>query len=159
MFRDPRGTIAEHHRKGLKVCVWINSYLSSMSPLFDEAMSKGYLLKLPDGSVYETDFWQPGMGLVDFSKPEAREWYCSKLEKLIDMGVDCFKTDFGESVPTEVVYEDGSDSVKMHNYYTYLYNKTVYEFLERKLGKGQAELLARSATVGGQQFTVHKDGD
>lgn len=159
MFRDPRGTIAEHHRKGLKVCVWINSYLSSMSPLFDEAMSKGYLLKLPDGSVYETDFWQPGMGLVDFSKLEAREWYCSKLEKLIDMGVDCFKTDFGESVPTEVVYEDGSDSVKMHNYYTYLYNKTVYEFLERKLGKGQAVLFARSATVGGQQFPVHWGGD
>ncbi|RDX08631.1 alpha-xylosidase, partial [Bifidobacterium longum] len=159
MFRDPRGTIAEHHRKGLKVCVWINSYLSSMSPLFDEAMSKGYLLKLPDGSVYETDFWQPGMGLVDFLKPEAREWYCSKLEKLIDMGVDCFKTDFGESVPTEVVYEDGSDSVKMHNYYTYLYNKTVYEFLERKLGKGQAVLFARSATVGGQQFPVHWGGD
>ena len=42
-------------------------------------------------AFYETDFWQPGMGLVDFSKPEAREWYCSKLEKLIDMGVDCFK--------------------------------------------------------------------
>lgn len=159
MFHDPQDTIAEHHRKGLKVCVWINPYLSSMSPLFDEAMNLGYLLRLPDGSVYETDFWQPGMGLVDFSKPDARAWYCSKLERLVDMGVDCFKTDFGESVPTDVVYEDGSDPVKMHNYYTYLYNQTVYRFLERRLGKGQAVLFARSATVGGQSFPVHWGGD
>ena len=54
------------------------------------------------------------------------------------MGVDCFKTDFGERIPTEgVVYYDGSDPKKMHNYYTYLYNKCVYELLERKRGKGR----------------------
>lgn len=159
MFRDPRGTIAEHHRKGLKVCVWINPYLSSMSPLFDEAMERGYLLRHPNGDVAETDFWQPGMGFVDFSKPEAAEWYCSKLERLVDMGVDCFKTDFGESAPTDVVYGNGADPVGMHNYYTYLYNQAVYRFLERKLGEGEAVLFARSATVGGQRFPVHWGGD
>ncbi len=159
MFHDPVGTIAEHHRKGLKVCVWINPYLSSTSALYDEAVEHGYLLKLKDGSAFATDFWQPGMGLVDFTNPGAREWYCSKLGKLIDMGVDCFKTDFGESIPTNVVYFDGSDSVRMHNYYTYLYNETVYRYLERRKGRGAAVLFARSATVGGQQFPVHWGGD
>ena len=34
------------------------------------------------------------------------------------MGVDCFKTDFGERIPVEgVVYHDGSDPVEMHNLY------------------------------------------
>ncbi|OZG61803.1 alpha-glucosidase [Bifidobacterium lemurum] len=159
MFHDPRGTIAEHHRKGLKVCVWINPYLSSVSPLYDEAVDGGYLIRLADGSPYATDFWQPGMGLVDFTNPEAREWYCSKLGKLLDMGVDCFKTDFGESAPTDVVYHDGSDPIAMHNYYTYLYNQTVYRYLEQRQGKGEAVLFARSATVGGQQFPVHWGGD
>ncbi len=82
-----------------------------------------------------------------------------KLRALVDMGVDCFKTDFGERIPTDVVYYDGSDPLKMHNYYTYLYNKTVFEVLEEKLGKGEAVVFARSATAGGQQFPVHWGGD
>ena len=92
------------------------------------------------------------MGLVDFTNPEARRWYGDKLRALVDMGVDCFKTDFGERIPTDVVYFDGSDPVLMHNYYTQLYNQTVFEVLEEKLGKGEATVFARSATTGGQQY-------
>jgi alpha-D-xyloside xylohydrolase len=75
------------------------------------------------------------------------------------MGVDCFKTDFGERIPTDAVYYDGSDATKMHNYYTYLYNKTVFELLKRKKGEKEALLFARSATAGGQKFPVHWGGD
>ncbi|MBE5967947.1 MAG: alpha-xylosidase, partial [Lachnospiraceae bacterium] len=112
-----------------------------------------------NGDVWQWDMWQPGMALVDFTNPKAREWFASKLEALLDMGVDCFKTDFGERIPTDVVYYDGSDPMKMHNYYTYLYNKTVFDLLEKKRGKGEAVLFARSATVGGQKFPVHWGGD
>ena len=75
------------------------------------------------------------------------------------MGVDTFKTDFGERIPTDVVYHDGSDPVRMHNYYPLLYNRCVFEVLEETLGKGQACVFARSATTGGQQFPVHWGGD
>ncbi|MCX7670116.1 MAG: alpha-xylosidase, partial [Anaerolineae bacterium] len=78
---------------------------------------------------------------------------------LLDMGVDCFKTDFGERIPTDVVWFDGSDPLKMHNYYSYLYNKTVFEVLEEKFGVGGATVFARSATAGGQKFPVHWGGD
>lgn len=37
------------------------------------------------------DLWQPGLGVVDITNPEARKWYAAKLEALIDLGVDCFK--------------------------------------------------------------------
>lgn len=159
-FPDPSARIRDHHeRQGVKVCVWINPYIGARSPLFSEAAEKGYLLRLPNGDVYQTDFWQSGMALVDFTNPEARAWYTSKLDRLIDQGVDCFKTDFGESVPVNVAYHDGSDSQRMHNYYTYLYNKTVFSLLERRRGKGEAVLFARSATTGGQQFPVHWGGD
>ena len=49
------------------------------------------------------------MALVDFTNPAACAWYADKLRALVDMGVDCFKTDFGERIPTDVVYFDGSD--------------------------------------------------
>ena len=160
VFPDPAGLLKRIKAKGLNICVWINSYIGQESVLFNEGMEKGYFIKRTNGQVWQWDMWQPGMAIVDFTNPEAYQWFQSKLEVLLDMGVDCFKTDFGERIPSEgVVYHDGSDPKKMHNYYTYLYNKCVYELLERKRGKGQAVLFARSATVGGQKFPVHWGGD
>lgn len=159
VFPDPEGMLKRIKAKGLNICVWINSYIGQESPLFKEGMEKGYLVKRANGDVWQWDMWQAGMGLVDFTNPAACKWFQDKLEVLLDMGVDCFKTDFGERIPTDVVWFDGSDPAKMHNYYTYLYNKCVYELLERKRGKEDAVLFARSATVGGQKFPVHWGGD
>ena len=147
------------HENNLKICVWINTYIGQKSPLFKEAKELGYLLKKPNGDVWQWDLWQAGMGIVDFTNPGAWKWYQSKLRHLLDQGVDCFKTDFGERIPTDVVYYDGSDPLRMHNYYTYLYNKCVWEVLEEYKGKNEACLFARSATVGGQKFPVHWGGD
>ena len=159
-FPNPKAMIDKWHKKGLKVCCWINSYISQMSRLFDEGVQNGYLVKKSDGSVWQTDMWQCGMALVDFTNPAACEWYKKRLGEILDMGVDAIKTDFGERIAVrDIVYYDGSDPVKMHNYYTQLYNKCVFELLEERKGKGQAVLFARSATAGGQQFPVHWGGD
>ena len=159
VFPDPAGMLTRIKAKGLNICVWINPYIGQESVLFAEGKENGYFIKRPNGDVWQWDMWQPGMALVDFTNPEACKWYQDKLEALLDMGVDCFKTDFGERIPVNCVYHDGSDPDKMHNFYTYLYNKTVYDLLERKRGKGEAVLFARSATVGGQKFPVHWGGD
>ncbi|WP_438446095.1 alpha-xylosidase [Gorillibacterium sp. sgz5001074] len=159
VFPDPRGMLTRLKEKGLKICVWINPYIAQRSRLFREGMEHGYLVRKANGDVWQWDLWQPGMALVDFTNPAACDWYAGYLRELVDMGVDSFKTDFGERIPTNVVYHDGSDPVKMHNYYTYLYNKVVFGVLEEKLGKGQATVFARSATVGGQKFPVHWGGD
>lgn len=158
-FSDPGAMLKRIKNKGLNICVWINPYIGQKSKLFDEGMKNGYLLKDKNGDVWQWDMWQPGMGLVDFTNPGAVEWYKNCLRKLLHQGVDCFKTDFGERIPLDVVYYDGSDPKKMHNYYTQLYNKTVFELLEEYKGKRNAVLFARSATVGGQSFPVHWGGD
>ena len=159
-FPDPKGMLKRYHDRGLHICVWINPYIGQKSCLFKEGKENGYLVKKKDGSVWQTDLWQPGMALVDFTNPDAVAWYQGKLKTLLDMGVDCFKTDFGERIPVkDIMYFDHSDPVKMHNYYTYLYNQAVFELLERERGTGEAVLFARSATVGGQQFPAHWGGD
>ncbi len=159
VFPDPAGLLKRIHDKGIKVCVWINPYIAQESSLFDEGMEKGYFLTRPGGDVWQWDMWQPGAAFVDFTSPQAVRWYQGKLEELVDMGVDCFKTDFGERIPTDVVYKSGADPKKMHNFYTYLYNQAVYQVLERRLGQEEAVVFARSATVGGQKFPVHWGGD
>jgi alpha-D-xyloside xylohydrolase len=158
-FPDPVGMIQRLRDKGLKLCLWINPYISMLSKLFAEGERGGYFLKRSDGSVYQADQWQPGMAYVDFTNPDARAWFTSKLRKLLDMGIDSFKTDFGERIPDDAVYHDGSDPKLMHNYYTYLYNKTVFELLESHHGKGNALVFARSATGGSHKFPVHWGGD
>ncbi len=159
-FPDPKGMLERYHEKGLKICVWINPYIGQKSSLFAEAAENGYLIQKKDGSIWQTNLWQPGMGVVDFTNPAAVSWYQDKLKALLDMGVDCFKTDFGERIPVkDIVYYDGSDPVKMHNYYPYLYNKAVFNLLEKERGKGEAVVFARSATAGGQQFPAHWGGD
>ena len=120
---------------------------------------KGYLVRKPNGEVWQTDFWQAGMGLVDFTNPAAREWFKDKVKALLNQGVDAIKTDFGERIPRDVVWYDGSPKLSMHNWYTQLYNQAVFEAIEETYGKGNAYLYARSATVGGQQQPVHWGGD
>ena len=159
VFPDPEGMLRRLKERGLRICVWINPYIAQRSALFDEGMAHGYLVKKPNGDVWQWDRWQAGMALVDFTNPDACRWFSDRLRHALEKGVDCFKTDFGERIPTDVVYHDGSDPVRMHNYYTQLYNQTVFELLQAERGPNEAVLFARSATAGGQQFPVHWGGD
>jgi alpha-D-xyloside xylohydrolase len=159
VFPDPPGMLKRLADRGLRTCLWINPYIAQRSPLFAEGAARGFLVKRPNGDVFQWDLWQAGMALVDFTNPEARDWYAGKLRGLAEMGVDAFKSDFGERVPTDVVWHDGSDPERMHNYYTQLYNQVVFDLLREIKGEGEAVLFARSATVGGQQYPVHWGGD
>ncbi|CAN6596042.1 hypothetical protein TRVA0_001S02146 [Trichomonascus vanleenenianus] len=160
-FPDAKKILSDLKKNyNVRICVWINPYIGQESKLFDEGAANGYFIKKTDGSVWQTDMWQAGMGVVDFTNPKAWEWYQGKLKALLDIGVDCFKTDFGERIPAKnVTYFDGSDPIGMHNYYSFVYNKCVFELLQKERGTHEACLFARSATAGGQQFPVHWGGD
>jgi len=171
LFPDPEKMIARIHKMGVRVCLWINPYIAQKSPLFKEGKECNYFVNTGSGDVWQWDRWQAGMALVDFTNPDAKAWYQKYIEHLIDMGVDAFKTDFGERIPVNdtfygskakqegISYFNGASADSMHNYYAYLYNESVFEVLQRKLGNGNACLFARSATVGGQKFPVHWGGD
>ncbi|MGN6127431.1 MAG: alpha-xylosidase, partial [Humibacter sp.] len=158
-FPDPEGMLARLHDKGVRVCVWINPYIAQRSPLFAEGAEHGYLVKRPNGDVWQWDMWQPGMAVVDFTNPEATAWFQEKLRALVAGGVDAFKTDFGERIPLDATFADGSSPERVHNLYTHLYNKAVHDVLVEERGEGDAVLFARSATVGGQTMPVHWGGD
>jgi alpha-D-xyloside xylohydrolase len=160
VFPDPAGMLARLHARGIRTSVWINPYIGQRSPLFEEARRAGYLLMRPNGDVWQSDLWVAGMGIVDFTDPAARRWYTDKLRALLRSGVDTLKTDFGERIPAaDVVWSDGSDPERMHNYYSLLYNRTVFEAIREERGEGEAVVFARSGTAGSQQFPVHWGGD
>ncbi|AKP64913.1 alpha-xylosidase [Levilactobacillus koreensis] len=159
-FPDPESLIKKIHDRGIKVCVWINPYIAQKGKMFEEGKKNGYFIKRENGNLWQWDLWQAGNAFVDFTNPDAVKWYKSKLQALLDMGVDCFKTDFGERIPVDdAVFFDGSDPKREHNYYTLQYNKAVFDTIAEDKGKDQAVVFARSATVGSQKYPVHWGGD
>ena len=160
VISNPEKLIAECHARGLHTCAWFNPYVAQGSEFFEEGLKNGYFLQRADGKgIKQVDIWQAGLAIVDFTNPEAKKWYQDKLRKLVDTGIDSFKTDFAERIPIDVKYYDGSDPLFMHNRYTYLYNQACFEVLEEKRGIGEALLFARSASAGSQKYPVHWGGD
>lgn len=159
-FKNPKEFLSKIKDRGIKICVWINPYVGQLSSMFEEGKKNGFFIKRTNGDVWQCDMWQSGMAVVDFTNPKACKWYAEKLENLIDLGVDTFKTDFGERIPWQnVEFYNGADPIRMHNYYSYIYNKCVFEVLEKRFGKDKALVFARSGTLGGQKFPVHWGGD
>lgn len=184
-FPDPKGMLAQLKARGIKSCVWEAPFVPSGTEMFEEAKRGGYLLQNSNGEDYLISTGlvmathnQPGFegqetvgtfdglvptppaGLVDFTNPAAVRWYQEKHESLMDLGVDVFKTDFGEQVP-----EDACSSysriggIELHNLYTVLYNQAVFETTQQRSATGQGLVWARSASIGSQQYPVHWGGD
>lgn len=161
VFKDMKSALENFHKRGIRLCAWINPYVGQGSTMFFEGIEKGYFIKRVDGhGIKQTDnYWMPGQAIVDLTNPEAYVWWQNKVRSLIRIGIDTFKTDFGEKLPSDVVYWNGMNPMSMHNYYTYLYNKCVFEALEMERGIGEAVLFSRSGTAGSQKFPCNWSGD
>ncbi|KAF8201474.1 alpha-glucosidase [Pholiota molesta] len=160
-FPDPKAYLKEIKEKyGVKICLWINPYISQLSPIFKEGVKDGYFIKRKDGTSWQWDLWQPGLAVVDVTNPAARKWYCDKLSALLDWVLMHSRYGFGERIPhASVAFHDGSDPMRMHNTYSVIYNEMVFNLLKERFGEGEAVVFARSATTGGQRFPVHWGGD
>ncbi|MEU8035169.1 TIM-barrel domain-containing protein [Streptosporangium sp. NPDC049078] len=159
-FPDPTGMLAELKEMGFKVCLWMNPYISHLSPIFAEAAESGYFLKKPDGEVYVADCWHgsyPACGIVDFTDPAATEWFKGLLRPLLEQGVQVFKTDFAEGVPHDAVAANGMSGTDLHNVYTLLFNDAVSEVTKEVAGHGM--VWARSSFLGGQRHSAQWSGD
>ena len=114
----------------------------------------------PNGDVWQWDLWQAGMGLVDFTSPDADALVPGEAAAAAAPGRGRASRPTSASASRSTSsYFDGSDPERMHNFYTQLYNAAVFEVLEQERGTGEAVLFARSATAGGQRIPVHWGGD
>lgn len=159
-FPDPDGMLAELDGMGFKVCLWMNPYISHLSPTFQEAADAGYFLKNRDGEPYVADCWHgsyPACGIVDFTNPAAVAWFKDLLRPLLRQGVAAFKTDFAEGVPADSVAFNGMIGTDLHNVYTLLFNDVVSEVTQEI--NGHNLVWARSSYLGGQRHSAQWGGD
>nr|BBH87733.1 hypothetical protein KTC_24840 [Thermosporothrix sp. COM3] len=161
MFPDPAGMLAQLKALHFKVCLWINPYIGIESQRFHEASEKGYFLKNPAGETYVVDIWggfHPPVGILDVTNPAAIAWFKELLREHLRLGVDVFKTDFGEGIPADAVAHSGIHGEELHNLYALLYNDAVAEVTAEETGH-TGLVWARASYAGGQRHAAQWGGD
>ena len=157
-FPDPEGFIRRLADNGYKVSLWQLPYIAKGAEQIDEAREKKYIGPLKreqasEGSNFSTlDY----AGTIDFTYPAATKWYKGLLRSLLNMGVKCIKTDFGENIHMDATYHAMTPE-RLNNIYALLYQKAAYEVTREVTGDGI--VWARAAWAGCQRYPLHWGGD
>jgi alpha-D-xyloside xylohydrolase len=155
-FPDPAGFVAWLRERGVRLSLWENPYAPRQGRLYEEGRARGFFARRPDGEPAAPTV-NPDAAVVDFTNPEAAAWWADQHRPLLALGVACFKTDYGESVPADARFASGESGASVHNRYPLLYNRTVFEVTHEATGTGV--VFARAATAGSQRHPVHWSGD
>ncbi len=157
-FPNPKKFIAELKSKGFRVSLWQLPYIAANAEQHDEAVRNKYIAPIKEKKVQEgSNFSELDYaGTIDFTSPKAVEWYKGLIKNLLDMGVACIKTDFGETIHMDAVYENMAPEL-LHNLYALLYQKAAFEITKEITGEGI--IWARAGWAGCQRYPLHWGGD
>lgn len=155
MYAGLPDRIKELHERGIKFLGYINPYLVNDGELYKEAEAKGYLAKKSDGSIYLVDFGEFYCGVVDFTNPEAFDWFRDEviIRHSIDIGIDGWMADFGEYLPTDdIVLHNGVSPMLEHNKWPMRWARCNYEALEKTGNLGKIVYFMRAGATGSQKW-------
>jgi alpha-D-xyloside xylohydrolase len=169
-YPNPATVLNQLKAMHFKICIWEYPLVSVKNPLFDEMAAKGWLLKdKRTGQAYRYS-WDmsafaevltplPESGIVDFTHPEAYAFWLEAHKPLFDLGIDMIKADFGEQVEdNNMLAFNGDSGLRLHNVYSLLYNRCVYEAAQ-KYSKNGPFLFSRSAWTGSHRYPSQWGGD
>ena len=165
-FPDPKAFIKRLKDNGFRVSLWQLPYVAAGAEQLGEAKANHYISQpatIPDGfpsgdSSSSSNFSALDYaGTIDFTYPKAVDWYKNQLLKpLLDMGVTCIKTDFGENIHMDHHYHAMTPE-RLNNIYSLLYQRAAYDITKEVTGDGI--VWARSAWAGCQRYPLHWGGD
>ena len=165
-FPDPKAFVQHLKQNGFKVSLWQLPYVAQGAEQLEEAKANHYISQPPvaDGSPVDESTGGASnfsaldyAGTIDFTYDKAVDWYKNKLLKpLLEMGVMCIKTDFGENIHMDHQYH-GMTPERLNNIYSLLYQRAAFEVTQEVTGQGI--VWARSAWAGCQRYPLHWGGD
>ncbi len=161
-FPNPEGFLHNLRKHGFRVSLWQLPYVADGAEQINEARDNHYISEPKDPKKHTNAGGQSNFsaldyaGTIDFTYPKATEWYKGLLKNLLDMGVSCIKTDFGENIHMDHKYH-GMTAERLNNIYGLLYQRAAYEITKKETGEGI--VWARSAWAGCQRYPLHWGGD
>jgi len=172
-FPEPQAFISRLAKKGFKVSLWQLPYIAAGAEQLEEARDNHYISQpqpvasgspadttpaADASSAAESNFSALDYaGTIDFTYDRAADWYKNTLLRpLLEMGIKCIKTDFGENIHMDHRYH-GMAPERLNNLYALLYQKAAYEVTKEVTGDGI--IWARAAWAGAQRYPLHWGGD
>ena len=176
-FPDAKQFIESMHAQGYKICLWEHPYISIESSLFELGKENRFFVKHADGEPYvihyglslaprpdgivrtamEENSWNAKVAIIDLTNPAAVLWFQNLHRSLLQLGIDVFKTDFGEDIPADACFFNGKTGAVMHNLYPLLYNEAVSVVTKQE--KGYSVVWGRAGTAGSQRHPICWSGD
>lgn len=161
-YPDPQAMIGELRREGYRLVLWLSPWVVYNDPpseIYQFCDQQGFLIRNPQGQTYIHRLGNSPtfMGsCLDFTNPAAVAWWQERVRQTVRLGVDGFKTDFGEQVPPDAVFWDGRTGRELHNIFPRIYNQITYQAMQQET---DGVLLARSAWEGSQGISAIWAGD
>lgn len=103
---------------GSELHLWLCPWVVVGTTSHAMAQEQGYLIADAQGAPITR---RPGANpntvaaLIDYSNPQAAEWWANGLRSLLAMGVAGFKADFGEQLPEHAMLHSGETGGQAHN--------------------------------------------
>ena len=156
-FGEPAAFVAWLRERNVRLCLWENPYVWRDTPLYEEGQRRGFFALGPDGGPAPALDNEREAVVVDFTNPEAVRWWQDQHRPLLRAGVAAFKADYGEGVPPDARFSDGTTGRETHNIYPLLYNRAVWEVIREE--QGEAVVFGRSGYAGSQRYPLNWVGD
>lgn len=132
LYPDLEEQIEMYHDRGIKVMLWSTCMINEGSPTFEEGKAKGYFV-----SSGKTIKWWSGKGaFLDYTNPEAVEWWHRQMDIVLDMGIDGWKVDGADPYIMLMIPATGqNDNHITWKEYRDLFYRDFFEYTREKLGK------------------------
>lgn len=136
-FPDFGGLIKSFHDENIRVILWATSMVNVENPDFNMCVENDYLVRDVRGKVYPIHWWHGDGGLLDYTNPKAVAWWHSKMDQVLDLGVDGFKCDGTDPYIAEYIITGGAmgyqnQSITMEQYSNSYYGDFFYYTREKR---------------------------
>jgi alpha-D-xyloside xylohydrolase len=156
-FDEPEQFVGWLRERGVRLCLWENPYVWHDTEMYREGVARGYFAKGADGAPARSLDNEREAVVVDFTNPDAARWWQDKHRPYLRAGVAAFKSDYGEGVPVDARFSDGTSGLETHNVLPLLYNRAVWDVINEE--KGEAIVFGRSGYAGSQRYPINWVGD
>jgi len=137
-FPNASQMVNDLHKQNVKVVCWITSTINNDSTNFNEGLQNGYYLN--KGKL--VTWWRGHGALLDYSNPNAVDWWHKQMDLLLDIGIDGWKCDGTDPYVFELIDAHGYKGRITEREYADYYYRDFFYYTQEKRGPS-ALIMAR----------------